>query len=78
MPGITSRVNSVVGGHWRATYGPTNTHRQQYEIAAAAFTEVYDDLRQLIETDLPALEARLEAAGAPWTPGRALPGWTPP
>ena len=78
MPGIVSRVNSVVSGHWRATYGPTQTHRGQYEIAAAEFTEVYDNLRQLIETDLPALERRLEAIGAPWTPGRALPRWTPP
>jgi hypothetical protein len=78
MPGIISRVNSVVSGHWRAVHGPTGTHRQQYEIAAAAFSDVYDDLRQLIETDLPALEGRLEAVGAPWTPGRALPRWTRP
>jgi hypothetical protein len=78
MPGIISRVSSVVGGHWRAVHGPTGTHRQQYEIAAAAFSDVYDDLRQLIETDLPALEGRLEAVGAPWTPGRALPRWTRP
>ena len=27
--------------------------------------------------DLPALEGRLEAAGAPWTTGRALPDWPP-
>ncbi len=78
MPGIISRVNSVVSGHWRAMHGPTQTHREQYEIAAAAFSDVYDDLRQLIETDLPALERQLEAVGAPWTPGRALPGWTRP
>ncbi len=29
-------------------------------------------LRQLIEVDLPALEAKMEAAGVPWTPGRPL------
>ncbi|MGH7540209.1 MAG: WD40/YVTN/BNR-like repeat-containing protein [Gemmatimonadota bacterium] len=78
MPGIIDRVNQVVFGHWRVTHGPTATHRRQYEIAAEQFTEVHDDLRQLIETDLPALEERLEAAGAPWTPGRGVPSWTPP
>ncbi len=77
MPGIVSRVNQIVGGHWRGLHGPTQTHRQQYRVAADAFTAIYDDLRQLIETDLPALEERLEAVGAPWTPGRALPRWPP-
>jgi len=31
-------------------------------------------LRTLMEKDLKELEARLEAAGAPWTPGR-IPDW---
>jgi len=31
-------------------------------------------LRQLIEVDLTRLEKQLEAAGAPWTPGR-IPEW---
>jgi hypothetical protein len=30
-------------------------------------------LRQLIDVDLPALEAMMEVAGVPWTPGRPLP-----
>ena len=30
-------------------------------------------LERVLTTDLPALEAELEAAGAPWTPGRRLP-----
>jgi hypothetical protein len=77
MPGIVSRVNQVVGGHWRGMHGPTNTHREQYRIAYDQFSDLYPDMRQLIETDLPALEARLEAVGAPWTTGRALPDWPP-
>ena len=28
------------------------------------------DLKALVDTDLTDLETRLEAAGAPWTPGR--------
>jgi hypothetical protein len=77
MPGIVSRVNQVVGGHWRGMHGPTNTHREQYRIAYGLFSDLYPDMRQLIETDLPALEARLEAVGAPWTTGRSLPDWPP-
>jgi len=34
-----------------------------------------DALRKLVEGDLVALEEKLEAAGAPWTPGRAIPRW---
>ncbi len=77
MRGIMSRINQIVRGHWSATYGPTETHRKNYEIAAAEFAEIVDDLRQLIEADVVDLEQRLEAAGAPWTPGRGVPEWQP-
>ncbi len=77
MPGIVGRVNQVVRGHWSGMSGPTQSHRQQYRIARDAFTAIYPDLQQAIQTDLPALEGRLEAAGIPWTTGRALPRWPP-
>jgi len=77
MPGIVGRVNQVVRGHWNGLHGPTETHREQYRIATDAFSAVYPDFRQLIETDLPGLEQRLEDSGAPWTTGRALPDWPP-
>ncbi len=75
MPGIMNRVQGVVFGHWSSTSAPTATHRRNYEIAAQEFGELHDELRQLIERDLVTLEDRLEAAGAPWTPGRRLPRW---
>ncbi|MFV1988671.1 MAG: glycosyl hydrolase, partial [Gemmatimonadota bacterium] len=77
MPGIVGRVNQVVRGHWNGVYGPTNTHREQYRIAYDQFTTLYPAMQQLIEIDLPAIEAQLEAVGAPWTTGRALPDWPP-
>jgi hypothetical protein len=43
------------------------------EIAADQFTDLEPQIRQLLEVDLPAFEARLERAGVPWTPGRPLP-----
>jgi photosystem II stability/assembly factor-like uncharacterized protein len=75
MPGIQSRVQQIVRGHWSSTSAPTATHRRNYEIAAEQFGEIVGDLRQLIEVDLVAFEDRLEAAGVPWTPGRGVPTW---
>ena len=77
LPGIAGRVNQVVRGHWNGTHGPTGTHREQYRVARDAFAAVHPQLSQLVESDLPALEARLEEAGVPWTTGRALPRWPP-
>ncbi len=74
-PAITDRMSQIVSGHWTATSAPTATHRRNYEIAAQAFAPALDGLRG-VEADLAALEAEMEAAGAPWTPGR-LPEWRP-
>lgn len=71
-PSITRRVN--VATQWYVTSAPTQTQRDAYKFAADAFSEVLVELRRLIEKDLAGVEARLEAAGAPWTPGR-IPTW---
>ncbi|MCB1035792.1 MAG: glycosyl hydrolase, partial [Acidobacteria bacterium] len=75
-PSVSERVQRIVEGHWASTSAPTATQQEAYRIASEAFARVLGNLRQLIETDLAGLEARLEAAGAPWTPGR-LPTWPP-
>jgi hypothetical protein len=75
-PAIAERVNQVVGGHWSSSSAPTATHLENYRLASQAFAPVLADLRKLIEVDLKSLEDKLEAAGAPWTPGR-LPTWQP-
>ncbi len=73
MPGILSRIFTVVFGSYSATSAPTATQREGYEIVAAEWAEIDEALRQLIEVDLPAFQERLEAAGVPWTPGRGVP-----
>ncbi len=75
-PSIVERVRNIVGGQWDVTSAPTKTERDGYRYAGAAFATALADLRELIEKDLAGIEARLEAAGAPWTPGR-IPEWTP-
>jgi hypothetical protein len=54
---------------------PTQSHIDSYNIAAAEFAEQLSKLRTLVEVDLRKLEKDMEAAGAPWTPGR-VPEWS--
>jgi photosystem II stability/assembly factor-like uncharacterized protein len=53
----------------------TETNKRNYEIAAADFEKLLEEMRQVIEIDLEKLKDSSEAAGAPWTPGRRLPKW---
>jgi len=71
---INDRVGYVVGAQRLSTARPTQTQAHQYAAAAQDFETVLGQLRQLIEVDLTRLEKQLEAAGAPWTPGR-VPEW---
>ncbi|MBI2946665.1 MAG: hypothetical protein HYY23_03400 [Verrucomicrobia bacterium] len=73
-PSIAQRVQSIVGTQWRVTSAPTQTHRDAYRYAGEAFEKTLADFRTLADRDLPAFESKLEAAGAPWTPGR-IPQW---
>jgi photosystem II stability/assembly factor-like uncharacterized protein len=75
-PAIVDRVQNVVGGHWSVSAAATRTWQDDYNIAAAEFAPVLEDLRKTIGVDLKGLEDQLETLGAPWTPGR-LPTWTP-
>ncbi len=73
-PSISERVGNVVGSQRMSTARPTQTQIDQYAAAAAEFETALNQLRQLIEGDLAKLEKQMEAAGAPWTPGR-IPEW---
>ena len=73
-PSINSRIGAVRGDQWGVTSPPTQTHRDQYRYAGEAFTVFLDELRPIVQTDLPSLEQRLDEAGAPWTPTR-FPEW---
>ena len=73
-PSINDRVGYVVGAQRMSTSRPTQTQISQYAAAAQDFEGVLTQLRQLVDVDLSRLEKQLEAAGAPWTPGR-IPEW---
>jgi photosystem II stability/assembly factor-like uncharacterized protein len=71
---INDRVTSIMEGERFAITAPTQTHREAYVIAAGEFAQQLASLHTLIQADLVKLEKDMEAAGAPWTPGR-VPEW---
>lgn len=73
-PSILQRMGQIINS-WDTTAAATATHQRNYEIAAEEFEVVLEQLRQLVEVDLKQLEDEMEAAGAPWTPGRGVPKW---
>ena len=72
---INGRVESILEGERFSLAKPTQSHVQDYNIAAGEFSEQLAKLHALVEVDLAKLEKDMEAAGAPWTPGR-VPEWS--
>jgi hypothetical protein len=73
QPTVRSRLEMVMTGLGASTYGPTQTHRDQFGYAKADFGAVRDRVASLSDATIPAFEAELVAAGAPWVPGAAIP-----
>jgi hypothetical protein len=72
---INDRTEAIMEGERFSLAKPTQSHVEDYNIAAAEFAEQLGRLRTLVEVDLAKLEKDMEAAGAPWTPGR-VPEWS--
>ncbi len=75
-PTLVDRITVAVNG-LTTTQAPTQTHREALRIAEEQFVPLLAKLRQAVEVDLAAIERELNAAGAPWTPGR-IPVWKQP
>ncbi len=72
---IDDRVSAIMEGERFSLSAPTQTHIEDYDVAAAEFADQLAKLHVLVESDLSKLEKDMEAAGAPWTPGR-VPVWS--
>jgi photosystem II stability/assembly factor-like uncharacterized protein len=72
-PSLVDRITVAVNG-FTTTVPPTTTHREALTIAEQQFVPLLARLRQAVEVDLASIEKELNAAGAPWTPGR-IPDW---
>jgi hypothetical protein len=73
-PSIESRVGQLVENLWSSRSETPPAAERSYAIAGSQFERVLAKLREALRTDLPALDAEAELAGAPWTPGR-VPDW---
>jgi photosystem II stability/assembly factor-like uncharacterized protein len=70
-PSISSRIGWISYEMKYATATPTQTHRNSFAIAKRDFPAVLDEVKALAKK-VDALQKRLEAAGAPYTPGRDI------
>ena len=71
-PSTISRRIGFAAGSGSGTYGPTAQAREQLGYATSAFADVKSRLSTLTGTTVPAFEAALDAAGAPWVRGSDL------
>ncbi|MBL8959656.1 MAG: glycosyl hydrolase, partial [Gemmatimonadetes bacterium] len=69
---ISERVQSAAGSLGRTLQAPTATSQEQYRIAVELLGVEVGKLRQLMDTDVPALERALDEAGVPYTTGRRI------
>ena len=69
-PSISNRLFSAIYDGYGTTSDPTTTMKDQLQIATEEFEVALGELKAIVNTDLRALEQKLEAAGAPYTPGR--------
>ena len=71
---INDRLQGIMEGERFSIAKPTQTHIDAYNIASEEFTQQLSKLHTLLQVDVMNLEKAMEAAGAPWTPGR-IPEW---
>jgi photosystem II stability/assembly factor-like uncharacterized protein len=67
---ISGRVSAAARANRGAIHPPTGTQKQAHDDAVKELAAEVARLRAIQEKDLPELEKRLEAAGAPLPPGR--------
>ncbi len=72
FPSPYTRIGRIMSEQRRSTATPTQTHRDSYTIAKEEFEVLVDSIKKIAQQEVPALEQKLEDAGAPYTPGRGL------
>jgi len=70
---LKGRTDLIVSSLWVTTSAPTGTFQRALTEAREDFADVLTDLED-VDARIRTLENALEAAGAPYTPGR-MPVW---
>lgn len=71
-PSISNRVNSVVFASLRSMSSPSEAQRKVYAVVEQEFDPLIREVNQILIEELSSIETKLDAAGAPWTPGRKV------
>ncbi len=74
-PALRDRINGLIYSHWSSTSAPTLTMQNEYKTILAVFSPLHQALQNILQNDIPGIEAELDALKAPYTPGR-LPGFS--
>jgi photosystem II stability/assembly factor-like uncharacterized protein len=69
MP-LWSRLSSIIYNLYGSTANPGKSQTDGYQIVKEELAPLLLRLKKITQQDLPKLERELEAAKAPWTPGR--------
>lgn len=72
-PSIQSRLRGARWGGFGYANNPTTTMREQADLAWTEFEGLHGSLQVMLEVDVPAIKAEVDAAGVGWTSGRGLP-----
>jgi hypothetical protein len=70
---ISQRLNVARMGTNNSTYGPTPLHLENVAIAGRQFDTLRENIEEIRNTRIPAVEAELIQAGAPWLPNQKIP-----
>ena len=72
-PSLQQRLSTARWGGSGGSHGPTQTMRDQVNIARSEFAKLQPAIQELLKKQVPAMKSKVDAAGVPWTSGRALP-----
>ena len=72
--GLLGRLRRALRSQYNSS-GPTETHRENYQIVKDAFSDVHQKLKS-IDKNLGDLQGNLKKAGIRWPVSPALPGWS--
>ena len=71
-PALSRRINTAIYTGMSSLSDPTKTSAMVKAIAEEQLGPVLKSLRDIMETDIPAIDEALDGARAPWTPGRVI------
>lgn len=71
-PSLSNRINTAIYTGMSSLSDPTRTSAMVKSIAEEQLGPVMTTLRQIMTADVPAIDATLDGARAPWTPGRVI------